>query len=405
MRHFASWSGVTFVLLIGMAGATQLAAQSPAPCETDERYRALDFLLGEWRLVSGGDGDDEAATGEVVGRSSVEKLENECLIAETWAFADGRSGRTFSSFDASDGVWRRFSVSNHGVLVRTSGEIKDSELMVRGDWTSADGGSRSWRERLAPVAGGRVRWVAGHSDRRRRGDRVSAVEFSGYYDPVGGPGGRQTDSPPPAESEPSPLPAEPRSSGVPAEPAPRRVPAAPEPAPAPAEPGAAPAPAAGEVTAVSPRATDAANIERIAMASPMVLRLPLGTVEALPEGYAWITRDTAPYLCESVTIERLEVSRRERRGRVELVIEVAVHSTRVNRGVEIGVDLRRADHADGSVVASGSVSGRAGRGLPEQIEHGSVALEVSMSMTAEDFGAAVADPERPELLITLAVAK
>ena len=160
------------------------------------------------------------------------------------------------------------------------------------------------------------------------------------------------------------------------------------------------------MTAESARADDAAAIERIAMASPMVLRLPLGKVESLPEGYAWITRDTAPYLCDGVTIEGVQVERRVRRGRVELGVELAVHGTRAARRVNVGVELRRGGRPDADdAVASGAVAGRVGRTIPAQIEHGSVALEVPLAMDAGAFDEIVGDAERPELVITLTVGR
>ena len=361
MGQSTNWSRAARVLLpvgLGLAMALPLAAQRRGPCEAGENHRSLDFLLGEWQLVSGG---------EAVGRSRVEKLEDGCLIAETWTFADGRSGRTYSSFDAAAGMWRRFSVSNRGVVIRSSGALEGNALLVRGERTTADGETSNWRERLAPEARGRISRVAGHSTAGARGDRAAGVVFEGYYVPVGEP------------VEPAPASAE-------------------------AEPTAAPV--TGEVTPDSARAADAEMIERIAMASPMVLRLPLGTVEALPRGYAWITRDTAPYLCEGVTIERLEVARRERRGRVELQVELALHAAQISKRVDVEIDLLRAGQGDqGAVVVSGSASGRVGRGIPAQIEHGAVALTVTLPMTAEAFESAVADAERPELVITLAVEK
>lgn len=349
--------GVALCVLMGAFGflaVSPSAAQSDGACEANEDHRALDFLLGEWRLVS---------DGEAVGRSLIEKLEGGCLIAETWTFADGRSGRTYSSLDRAANVWRRFSVSNRGVVIRSSGAVEGSALLVRGERTTADGETSNWRERWAPEARGRIRVVAGRSTAGGRGDRIGSVVFEGYYVPVGEP-----------LAQPS----------------------------SPAEPQAAPV--TGEVKPDSARAADAANIERIAMASPMVLRLPLGTVEALPRGYAWITRDTAPYLCEGVTIERLEVARRERRGRVELQVELALHAAQISKRVDVEIELLRAGQGDqGAAVASGSASGRVGRGIPAQIQHGAVALTVTLPMTAEVFDSAVAGAERPELLITLAV--
>ena len=374
------------VLLCASAllAATPLLAQASGPCETDDSYRALDFLLGEWRLVSGG---------ETVGRSRVEKLEDGCLIEETWSFVDGRSGRTYSSFDPAANAWRRFSVSNGGVVVHSDGTVDGEELVFDGEYVAADGRSSSWLERLSLEGDGRIARTAGTSRRAGRRDRPSTMLFEGHYVPAGYSEPR---SPRPVETAVEPA--------VPPDP-PARVAVEPvPPAPPPVPP--ATAPAAGDVTPGSARAVDAAAIERIAMASPMVLRVPLGAVESLPEGYGWITRDTAPYLCEGVTIEGVQVERRERRGRVELHTELAVHGARAARRVNVAVDLRRAGRPDDDdPVASGATAGRVGRNIPEQIEHGSVAFELPLSMDAATFDEIVAEAERPELVITLTVGR
>lgn len=389
---------VVLALLTGLP----LAALSDGACEVEGSHGALDFLLGEWRLVS---------NGQTVGRSRVEKLEDGCLIAETWEFADDRSGRTYTSFDAAAGVWRRFSVSNQGVVTRSSGRVDGGALLLRGERATAGGEVLRWRERLIPEADGRVARVAGHLTAGERGDSAGSVVFEGYYVSVDEPV-----TPPSEPAEPSPAPT-PRAGTAP-RPVPAAVEAEPVPEPVETEPASSEvqepvsttqseqrtAPVTGEVTPDSERAADAADIERIAMASPMVLRLPLGAVEALPDGYAWITRDTAPYLCEGVTIERLEVSRKARRGQIELQVELALHAVQVNRRVDVEVDLVEGGRRDESaVVASGSASGRAGRSIPEQIERGSVALRVVLPMTRQVFDVVVAAAERPELVITLAV--
>ena len=385
MERSRNWRLALLLLCVSAVAATwPLSAQAAGQCETDDRYRGLDFLLGEWRLVSGG---------ETVGRSQVEELEDGCLIAETWSFVDGRSGRTYSSFDSAANSWRRFSVSNRGVIVRSSGKVDGGELVFDGENVAADGRSSNWRERLSLEADGRIARTVGSSRRAGRGDGPSTVPFEGHYVPVG----RSAPQPaPPVETAARPTaPVEPPSP-VPVEP----------PAPAPPPAPAAAAPAAGDVTPGSARALDAAAIERIAMASPMVLRVPLGAVESLPEGYGWITRDTAPYLCEGVTIQGVQVERRARRGRVELDVELAVHGSRAARRIRIDLDLRRVGRPGADdAVASGSAEGRVGRNIPEQIEHGSVAFELPLSMDAAAFDEIVADAERPELIITLTVGR
>lgn len=391
--------------------APPLAAQAPAACESSEERSALDFLLGEWRLVAGGaDGGPSGA--EPVGRSRVEKLEGGCLIAETWELAGGPSGRTYSSWDAAAGVWRRFGVSSLGVTVRASGAAQGDGWTFEGERVSAGGETAEWRERLWPAAGGRIVRVVEESAAGRDGE--ARALFEGYYEPAGmSPGQTSAADSPPAPEAPAPATPEP-ATPAPATPAPvaGKSPA-PEPVavertaePVAAEPAAPaePAPAAGDVTPGSARAVDAAVIERIAMESPMVLRLPLGAVESLPQGYAWITRDTAPYLCEGVTIEHVQVERRARRGRVELKVELAVHADRAMRRVEAGVELRRSGQPDGGdTVASGAVAGRVGRTIPEQVEHGAVTLEIPLSMDAGVFDEIVEDAERPNLVVTLTV--
>ena len=453
----------------GLASAGPLLSQAAGPCETDDRYRALDFLLGEWRLVS---------DGEVVGRSRAEKLEGGCLIAETWSLGDGRSGRTYSSFDPVAGEWRRFGVSNAGVLVSSEGSVEGDEAVFEGERVAADAQTSTWRERLVLHADGRIARTVGYDpEQGGASERSTTVEFDGIYEPTArpvredrvttaltdaepssgeaaptsdvlatsGPAGepalastereRASAEPaaseaavadaaaPAAESAAAEGPATERSAAeLPAgEPAAAPAPVAetelaeraaaqatsgaPESAAAVAE-SEQPAPAAGEVTPASARAVDAAAIERIAMVSPMLLRVPLGAVESLPEGYAWVSRDTAPYLCEGVTIERVQVERRVRRGRVLLDVGLALHGARGSRRVSVAVDLRRAGRPDDDdPVASGAVAGRVGRIIPEQIEHDSVAFDVPLSMDAADFDEIVADAERPELVITLTVGR
>ncbi len=374
--------GAALRLLLAAVGCLSAlpAARGDGVCDEEER-RALDFLVGEWRLVS---------AGEEVGRSRIEKLEDGCLIAETWRFFDGRSGSTYSSFDAAAGAWRRFGVSSAGDLARSEGTVADGELTFDGSRVSADGQRANWRERLTRHADGRIERTVSTS--RRATDRLpaSAMLFEGHYEPRNG-----GESAVPVDRT-APEPGAPPSTS-------------PEPEPARATASVPTADtltdiATGDVKPDSARAVDAAAIERIAMASPMVLRLPLGTVESLPEGYAWTTREMAPYLCDGVTIQRLQVERRTRRGQVELQVELAVHSTYLSRRVEIDVDLHRSGSRDGSEpVASGTATSRVGRGIPEQIEGGAVVVELVLAMDPDVFEAIVAEPERPELVVTLAV--
>jgi len=87
-----------------------------------------------------------------------------------------------------------------------------------------------------------------------------------------------------------------------------------------------------------------------------------------------------------------------------LHVELSVHAVQQSRRVDLNVHLARVGEGENeTVIAFGEASGRAGRGLPEQIEHGAVAVTVPLPIAREAFDAAVSGAERPELVITLAV--
>ncbi len=380
-RRRTTWA-IPAVLAIFAGG--QAAGTQEAPCRDAPGRRQLDYLIGEWRLV----GLDGAQVADVV----VEERENGCMIAETWLFADGRTASSYSSYDPAASLWRRYGVSGRGVVVRSAGTIANAALDARGERVDADGLVVGWREEMIRVADDERRIVyRAWSSRREDGAEPNwELRFEGYLVS-------------PAASTEAPTR---RAAELPEPPA-RETFATNEPAPEPSpRPVAivASAPAAGEVTPASARAADAAVIERIAMASPMVLKLPMGAVESLPPGYAWITRDTAPYLCEGITIERLQVEREERRGQVELAVEFAVQSTRQSRPVNIHVALQWPGE-DGDVAQTGEVAGRVGRNIPEQIEHGTIALTARLELEATLFRRLVGGAERPELVITLSVGR
>ncbi len=379
----ARWRLAATVLATGVLGflvAGLLGAQAESPCRTDESHRTLDFLLGDWRLVAGGDD---------IGTSKVESLEGGCLIRETWTFDDGRSGRTWSVFDRAAKVWRRVAVWNDGSVARSAGTVDGRDVVFEGERVSAGGTASAWQERLRP---------SGDEVDRLVGTSQGAVTLERRYVPAGATGARpraaaapRTNSrqaSPPQADEPVVA----ASSAGTAEDA------------APADQASPAAPSAGEVTPSSARAVDARLIERVAMESPMVLRLPLGPVENLREGYAWITRDTAPYLCEGVTIRSIRVERGVRRRKVELTVDLRLHTERVSRPVELVVELHSAGASEGSEpVASGSAAGLVGRVVPEQIEHGEVTIDVMLAMDQALFAELVAGEERPVLAVSLTV--
>src|SRR5262249_7181944 len=119
-----------------------------------EAHRQFDFWAGDWDAY----GLDEG--GKLVGRARVEVILDGCAILETYDQLDGLSGRSFSIYDASRGVWHQSWVTNRGQLLLLEGRFQDGGMvlpgtdrrgdgrapLIRGAWSRAEGGVRETAE-------------------------------------------------------------------------------------------------------------------------------------------------------------------------------------------------------------------------------------------------------------------
>ncbi len=98
-----------------LAAASPALAQPQAPptCEAPN-YRAMDFWVGEWDAF-------RADTNAQVGRSSVTREENGCLIHEHWTGANGQSGQSFNIYERLTGEWEQYWVSSAGEITHYRG--------------------------------------------------------------------------------------------------------------------------------------------------------------------------------------------------------------------------------------------------------------------------------------------
>ena len=94
------------------------------PCEHDERYNQLDFWIGDWTafLPSGG----KAGTGKI------EKVEDGCLIRESWSSVYGSTGTSINFFDPATGKWTQTWTNDHGNVNHFTGELIDGAMHFEG---------------------------------------------------------------------------------------------------------------------------------------------------------------------------------------------------------------------------------------------------------------------------------
>ena len=384
-------------------------AAAQRPC-TGPEHAALDYLLGDWRLVD--------AQGTAVGRSTFRSTAGGCALIEEHRDDAGRESHGLLYRDPASGEWHGAWVDPDGQVFRVAGEAGDGRAVLEGDSVSPQG---SWRARMTfeqERDGGRAsdRGVALKLERSTDGGESWGVVAEGRYVPAAAAPSRPTaprEPTPEVRERATPMPTPRDEPSSPAEPT-ETVRAEPAPKPDPPRPpieqsareddraDRRPAAPGGVVEVLSAQATGPSS-DPIRMASPMRLQLPLGPVENLPEGYGWSSTDTAVYVTDGISIPRVTVERGRRGGRYEIEATVQLHAGAMFARADLGVELLG---PDGEVVGSEEIPNvSVGRGIPEQSAEGAVSVAFRLRLDRETLDALFAASERPSLRLTVAVRK
>lgn len=111
----------------------------------DAHHAAVDFWLGEWHV--------EDTDGAIVGKSSVTRTLDGCLIREEWDSGQ-LSGSSITAYDAASGNWQQLWVDNTGTVLHMIGVVRDDALILNGSRKGRDGKLRQYRMSLARQGAG-----------------------------------------------------------------------------------------------------------------------------------------------------------------------------------------------------------------------------------------------------------
>ena len=104
----------------------QTSQTQPArPCMASAEARQFDFWVGEW--------DVQNAQGQKVGTSSIQMIEDGCIILENWTGARGGTGKSMNFYDAHLGKWRQIWVDSTGNVSEFSGVFKEGAMRFEGE--------------------------------------------------------------------------------------------------------------------------------------------------------------------------------------------------------------------------------------------------------------------------------
>ena len=130
-------TGLIASLLLAQAAAAQ-AAPPPTPACDAAEHAAFDFWVGEWDVYPNG-------RGNLVARSTIEKLYNGCAIRENWMPLRGGTGGSLSGFDPATRRWHQTWIGSAPGVVRFEGGPADGKMVLTGWWPgSGPSGEDGW---------------------------------------------------------------------------------------------------------------------------------------------------------------------------------------------------------------------------------------------------------------------
>jgi tetratricopeptide (TPR) repeat protein len=140
VRSFGEFAGVV----------RTVETNSIPPCQRFPEYRQLDFWVGEWDVFN--------PTGQLVGKSSIQLIEGDCVIQENYtSLAAAYSGKSFNIYDNSEKRWKQFWVDNTGVVLEFSGTFAKDALVYTGTQRTPDGKTTLNRMTFFDLRDGTVR--------------------------------------------------------------------------------------------------------------------------------------------------------------------------------------------------------------------------------------------------------
>ena len=138
------------LLLFLATGWSTAARAQQSGCSDQPAFTDFDFWVGEWEVVN-------FATGAKVGENSVRKLEQGCLLMETWQGEQGSTGTSMNYFNPVTREWRQVWVSSGGYAIDIVGGLQGAAMVLEGSIYNFAGAVWDFRGTWTPLDNGDVR--------------------------------------------------------------------------------------------------------------------------------------------------------------------------------------------------------------------------------------------------------
>ncbi|MEX2468460.1 MAG: hypothetical protein WD396_01770 [Pseudohongiellaceae bacterium] len=113
-------------------------------------FSQFDFWVGDWDVF-------HYASGEKVGENRIEKLEQGCLLMESWEGSEGSTGTSLNYYNPVTREWRQVWVSSGRYAIDIVGGLRGDAMLLEGSIYNFAGAVWDFRGTWTPQADGSVR--------------------------------------------------------------------------------------------------------------------------------------------------------------------------------------------------------------------------------------------------------
>jgi len=160
------------LLMLVLSGiAVPAAAQSPS-CRDLPAYHQLDFWIGEWKVLVGG---------QQVGTNRIESVLDGCAVFEHWRDGRGREGKSLFYYSAEHRRWQQVWVTAIPGGIKEKAAVEGAPpggIRLQGLVRQVDGSTVLDRTTLTPLPEGQVRQ---HIEVSGDGGRTWRTTFDAVY--------------------------------------------------------------------------------------------------------------------------------------------------------------------------------------------------------------------------------
>ena len=116
-----------FFVLVSFTGY----GQADCACCTPVHHQ-FDFWLGSWLVKN--------TQGQEVGKNTISKIEDNCILVEKWIGAKGTTGTSHNYYDANDGSWNQLWIDNKGNILKLKGGLEGSSMVLKSEMIKGKNG-------------------------------------------------------------------------------------------------------------------------------------------------------------------------------------------------------------------------------------------------------------------------